>query len=200
MELAYPPGPERVPENLTRRTRSYRRRALAALAGLALFALLFFLLWFWFLAALCRALLALAAGHWQLRVILSGLCAAVLAYLMLRALRWERAPEADDLEIRAEEQPQLFAFIRRLAAEVGVPPPHRVYVSGRVNAAVSYDRRTAGLTGRRKSLEIGLALVNVLSLGEFKAVLAHELGHCAQRTMALGRWVHWAQGVATQLG
>src|SRR5262249_18853569 len=48
----------------------------------------------------------------------------------------------------------------------------------------------------RKNLEIGLGLVNVLSLGELKAVLAHEFGHFAQRTMAVGRWVYIAQQIA----
>jgi len=36
----------------------------------------------------------------------------------------------------------------------------------------------------------------VLNLGEFKAVLAHEFGHFAQRSMAVGRWVYIAQQIA----
>jgi Zn-dependent protease with chaperone function len=199
MELAYPPGPARVPENLTSPTRTYRRRVLLALAGLALFALLYCTLSVWFLTAACRALIELLVGHWQLRLSVGGLCAGALAYFMLRACWVVRAHESDDVEIGPEEQPQLFTFLRRLAAEAGVRPPHRVYLSSRVNAAVSYDRRSRALTSGHKSLEIGLALVNVLSLGELKAVLAHELGHCAQRTMALGRWVYVAQQVAAQL-
>jgi Zn-dependent protease with chaperone function len=48
----------------------------------------------------------------------------------------------------------------------------------------------------RKNLEIGLGLVNAVSLGELKAVLAHEFGHFGQRSMAVGRWVYIAQQIA----
>ncbi|UUZ56708.1 M48 family metalloprotease [Massilia sp. H-1] len=51
----------------------------------------------------------------------------------------------------------------------------------------------------KKNLEIGLALVNTLTLGELRAVLAHEFGHFAQRSMAVGRWVYVAQQIATHL-
>ena len=51
----------------------------------------------------------------------------------------------------------------------------------------------------RKNLEIGLGLTNVLTISEFKAVLAHEFGHFAQKSMAVGRWVYTAQQVANQL-
>ncbi len=51
----------------------------------------------------------------------------------------------------------------------------------------------------RKNLVIGLPLVNVLTLSELKAVLAHEFGHFAQRSMAVGSWVYIAQQVAMAL-
>jgi Zn-dependent protease with chaperone function len=50
-----------------------------------------------------------------------------------------------------------------------------------------------------KNLEIGLGLVNILNVGELKAVLAHEFGHFAQRTMAVGRWVYIAQQIAAHI-
>ncbi len=72
-----------------------------------------------------------------------------------------------------------------------------MYLSGRVNAAVFYDLSIANLLlPSRKNLEIGLGLVNVLTLGELKAVLAHEFGHFAQKSMAVGRWVYIAQQIA----
>jgi Zn-dependent protease with chaperone function len=199
MLLAYPPGPAVVPDNLTSPTRAYRRRAWLALAGLALFALLYLSLSLWFVAAACRDALALASGHWHVRTLLGGACASALAFFMLRALIAVRVQESEDIEIGPADQPQLFAFLRRLAHEAGAPPPHRVYLSGRVNAAVSFDHGPRKLLPARKNLEIGLALVNVLTLGELKAVLAHELGHFAQRTMALGPWVYVAQQVAGHL-
>ncbi|MEZ4372531.1 MAG: M48 family metalloprotease [Polyangiaceae bacterium] len=70
----------------------------------------------------------------------------------------------------------------------------------RVNAGVFYDLSLLNLLlPSKKNLEIGLGLVNVLNLSEFKAVLAHEFGHFAQRSMAVGRWVYIAQQITGHL-
>src|SRR6185436_15244071 len=92
----------------------------------------------------------------------------------------------DDIEVTAEDQPRLFAFINRLADEAGAPRAHRVFLSPRVNAAVFYDLSVLNLLfPSRKNLEIGLGLVNAVSLGELKAVLAHEFGHIIAKRDAL---------------
>src|SRR5207245_1204659 len=76
---------------------------------------------------------------------------------------------------------------------------YKVYLSARVNAAVFYDLSLLNLLlPSRKNLEIGLGLVNVLTLGELRAVLAHEFGHFAQRSMAVGRWVYVAHQITAQ--
>ena len=41
-----------------------------------------------------------------------------------------------------------------------------------------------------KSLLIGLGLVNVINLTEFKALLAHEFGHFSQKSMKIGSYVY----------
>ena len=117
---------------------------------------------------------------------------------MLKAIFFvKHGSGVDDIEITPEQQPELFGFMDRLADEAGAPRPHRVFLSPRVNAAVFYDLSILNLViPSRKNLEIGLGLVNVLTLGELKAVLAHEFGHFAQRTMAVGRWVYVAQQIA----
>ena len=47
--------------------------------------------------------------------------------------------------------------------------------------------------------QASLMLVNALTLSELKAVLAHEFGHFAQRSMALGNWVYIAQQIAAHI-
>src|SRR5207237_8947219 len=42
---------------------------------------------------------------------------------------------------------------------------------------------------------VGLGLVNVVDLAEFKAVLAHEFGHFAQRSVGLGSYLYVANRV-----
>jgi Zn-dependent protease with chaperone function len=131
----------------------------------------------------------------------AGASSAFLAIFMAKGLLFiQRSEGPRDYELKRADHPRVFRFLNAIAEEAGAPKPHRVFLSPRVNASVSYDLSLLNLIlPARKNLEIGLGLVNVLSLGEFKAVLAHEFGHFAQKTMAVGRWVYIAQQVATQI-
>ncbi len=200
-DLLYPPGPAQVPSDLTQATPSYRRHAWFAMLGLALFVLLYLAMLSWLCWTAYRQFSTIQITENMLGTALVGGCAAFLAIFMAKALFFiKRGSHSEDLEISAAEHPHLFAFLHRLADEAGAPKPHRVFVSARVNAAVFYDISLVNLLlPAKKNLEIGLGLVNVLNLGEFKAVLAHEFGHFAQRTMAVGRWVYTAQQVAAHI-
>ena len=197
-EGTYPRGPERVPAELTRPTRAYRRHAYLAVAGLLGFVALYFALagWFAWTAYRLTAGVIRTADHWLLLFPAAG--AAFLAVFMVKALIFIRRGERDGgVELAVADHPRLFAFLHRLADEARAPRPHRVFVSPGVSAAVYYDFSLVNLiVPSRKNLEIGLGLVNVLTLGELKAVLAHELGHFAQSTMAIGRWIYMAQQIA----
>ncbi|KQQ82570.1 Zn-dependent protease with chaperone function [Xanthomonas sp. Leaf131] len=161
------------------------------------------LVWFgWTAYRLVAGLLQGSGGEqaFWLWVVAAG--AAFLAVFMAKALVFNKRAERDTraLELSPAEQPALFAFLHRLADEAGAPRPHKVYLSAQVNAGVFYDLSLLNLLlPSRKNLDIGLGLVNVLNLGEFKAVLAHEFGHFAQRTMAVGRWVYIAQQIAAHI-
>lgn len=198
----FPAGPAFVPDGLTAPTPSYRRNARLAMVTLAGFMLFYFALmgWFaWTAYEIFRGLLASSTPN--LYVGIAGACSAFLAVFMAKALFFVQRPGgAQDYELKRQDHPRLFRFLNAIADEAGAPKPHRVFLSARVNASVSYDLSLLNLIfPSRKNLEIGLGLVNVLSLGELKAVLAHEFGHFAQKTMAVGRWVYIAQQVATQI-
>jgi Zn-dependent protease with chaperone function len=206
MESLYPAGPASVPAGLTAPTGNYRRNAWLAMLGLAGFMLAYLglMAWFgWTAYRLVAKLLAGAGGDGgALVTLLVAGCTAFLAVFMAKALIFRRRTEVSsaDIEISAAQHPELFAFLHRLADEARAPRPYRVFLSPRVNASVSYDLTLLNLLlPSRKNLEIGLALVNVLSLGELKAVLAHEFGHFAQRSMAVGRWVYVAQQIAAHI-
>jgi Zn-dependent protease with chaperone function len=197
-EQVYPAGPGAVPADLTRPTGAYRTHAWLAMGGLMLFVLLYLALAIWFSWTAYRLFASLAHGGDPFWTFVAGTCSAFLAVFMWKALVFVKHRHAiDDIEVTAEEQPRLFAFINRLADEAGAPRAHRVFLSPRVNAAVFYDLSVLNLLfPSRKNLEIGLGLVNAVSLGELKAVLAHEFGHFGQRSMAVGRWVYIAQQIA----
>ena len=202
MEDIYPAGPTAVPEKLTKPGSSYRRHAWYAMGGLLMFVLLYMALAGWFVWSGYRVInLALVGGHYALIYWVVGASCVFLAIFMLKALFFVRSGgEINDVEVTEPEEPKLFAFLYRLADEVGAPRPHRVFLSPRVNAAVFYDLSLLNLIfPSRKNLEIGLALVNVLTLSELKAVLAHEFGHFGQKSMAVGRWVYVAQQIAAHI-
>src|SRR5436190_15801870 len=187
--------------DLAKPTAAYRRHAWAAVGALVAFLLAYLGLAGWFLYTAYKLTFGAHAGASSGWGWLVALCAAFLAVFMLKALLFVKAGQLGrTLEIKRAEQPRLFEDLDRLADRAGAPRPHRVFVSARVNAAVFYDLSVLNLLfPSRKNLEIGLGLVNALSLGELHAVLSHELGHFAQRSMVVGRWAYVAQQIAGHL-
>ncbi|QRQ99833.1 M48 family metallopeptidase [Dyadobacter sandarakinus] len=95
------------------------------------------------------------------------------------------------IEIRKEHEPQLFQMVEELVKEVGTDFPKKIYLSADVNAAVFYDSGFwSMLLPVRKNLQIGLGLVNAVSVIELRAILAHEFGHFSQKTMKVGSYVY----------
>ncbi len=196
MSDLYPPRPAHIPEGLTRPSGRYRAHAWGAFAGLVAFLGLYFGLAAWFAYVTWTCLQAAVSGGE--RAFLAGLLAIPAGFLLLfmtKGLFFIRRGSTEGLtEISEAEEPALFAFVHRVADEAGAPRPHRIFLSPRVNAAVFYDLGFWNLVlPSKKNLEIGLGLVNVTTLDEFKAVIAHEFGHFAQGSMRVGRWVYLAQ-------
>ncbi len=194
--------PSPLLEKIARPTAAYRWRAWGALLGLAAFVAAYFALAAWFGMTALRLAGAVATGRQDgLLAVVGAAGSAFLAVFMLKALFFsKRGSTGNPFEVTAAQQPELFKFLHELADRAGAPRPHRVFLSAGVNAAVFYDLSLLNLViPSRKNLEIGLGLVNALSLGELRAVLAHEFGHFAQRAMAVGRWVYVAQQIAAHL-
>lgn len=95
------------------------------------------------------------------------------------------------MEIFEEDHPQLFAFIRQLAAETKTRLPKSVFLIPDVNAGVFYHSSFLSMFWpSKKNLDIGMGLVNSVNISEFRMALAHEFGHFTQRSMALGSYVY----------
>ncbi|WP_051293863.1 M48 family metallopeptidase [Pseudoduganella violaceinigra] len=186
---------------LTRPTVAYQRSARLAVAGLLAFVLMYFGLAAWLLLSAWRLVKTSehsgnGFGNWCAAIV-----AVLLAVVMLKAIFAVRHAMSPGLvEVKRAEQPRLFDYLMELADTAGAPRPHRVFLSNRVNAAVFYDLSLLNLIfPSKKNLEIGLPLVNAMPLGELRAVLAHEFGHFAQRSMAVGRWAYVAQQVVQEM-
>ncbi len=196
----FPRKPENVPPKLAAATAKYKWHAWLAMGGLFLFGLFYIGLTAWFGWATYQQLFVEAEMDGLLAII-KGVCAAILTIFLVKGLFFKKSSGGGGgFQVTAEDQPRLFDFLNRVADEAGAPRPHKVYLSASVNACVFYDLSLINfIFPTRKNLDIGLGLINVVTLSEFKAVLAHEFGHFAQRSMAVGRWVYTAQQVATQL-
>ncbi len=197
----YPNSPSDVPPELTQAKASYRRQAWLAMAGLLAFIVFYLALAACFGFIAYSNLIALQSGGVDLFQIVVAFIALLLTVFMVKSLFTVRKTgNPGGIEVTAEEEPKLFAFLHRLADEIGAPKPYRVFITPEVNAAVFYDLSLINLIfPSKKNLIIGLGLVNVTNLGELKAVLAHEFGHFAQGSMAVGRWVYIAQQIISHM-
>lgn len=100
------------------------------------------------------------------------------------------------IEVDRKTQPELFAIIDEIILETKVSRPGKVFLSPEVNASVSYNSLFWSMfLPVKKNLTIGIGLVNSLTVGELKSVLAHEFGHFSQRSMKIGGYVNQAEKI-----
>lgn len=102
-----------------------------------------------------------------------------------KAIRTRNEP-APGLILGEREAPQLWAMVRELAGAVGTRAPDEIRLVPEVNAAVSEQSRLLGLIGGRRTLYVGLPLLQGMRIDQFRSVLAHELGHYSGRHTRLG--------------
>lgn len=201
MSTLCPPRPEGVPETLTQASASYRRRAYLAVFALVVFLAAYFGLAAWFAYTSIRLFGLVGQSRQTIMLVIAALSSGLLAVFMIKAVFFVRRGKIEGLvPLDLERHPELARFIAQVADEAGAPHPRQVFLSHDVNAAVFYDLSLLNLfLPAKKNLLIGLGLVNVLNLSELKAVLAHEFGHFAQRSMKIGRWVYITQQIAAHL-
>jgi len=121
-------------------------------------------------------------------------------FLVLKAL-WVRLAPPGGREITRAEAPALFATIDGLRRELKAPAFHRVLITDDFNAAVVQLPRLGMLGWHRNYLLIGLPLMKALTVEQFKAVLAHELGHLSAGHGRMSNWIYrlrmsWARLMA----
>jgi len=202
MSNFYKKGPSDVPKTITKASSSFKRHVFLAMLALGSFIIVYIglMLWFGYHAYILFDA-AVNKGISPFYSIIAGICIGMLSIFMFKSLFiFKSKREGQDRELKREAEPELFDYIHKLADEVGAPRPYKIILTARVNASVFYDLNIFNLLiPSKKNLEIGLGVVNVLNIGELKAVLAHEFGHFAQRSMLLGRYVYTAQQIAERV-
>jgi heat shock protein HtpX len=147
-------------------------------------------------------LLAIAAGCLMIAYLafrsesanLQVLAASVFAVAIAGALLWSLFPRRDNFTapgplLDRESQPRLFAELEHIAACLHEPLPREVYLIGDMNAWVA-DRGGIMGFGARRIMGLGLPLLSLLKISQFRAVLAHEFAHYYGGDTRLGPWVY----------
>jgi Zn-dependent protease with chaperone function len=110
------------------------------------------------------------------------------------AILWSIIPRPEHFQppgpaLEAGSNPRLFKELNDVASRVGEPMPHEVYLVPDVNAGVLQRGGFMGSRGRRVML-LGLPLLQVLTVSEMRAVLAHEFGHYHGGDTKLAPWIY----------
>jgi Zn-dependent protease with chaperone function len=195
----YPQSPQNIDKSITAPGKEYITQVTKVFFSVVLFMLIYLallaiaggMLYYSIRAAFYMittkfSFITLAAGAGMI-----GL-AVMFAWFMVKFIFKTRKNENPQrIQIFEKDHPQLFAFIRKLAAETGTPFPKKIFISPEVNACVFYNSSFLSLfVPVPKNLEIGLGLVNSINMSEFKAVIAHEFGHFSQKSMKLGSYIY----------
>ncbi|WP_410655962.1 M48 family metallopeptidase [Amycolatopsis sp. lyj-112] len=130
------------------------------------------------------ALEVLALQHNIFAAVKLGIITVPVGWILLKTLLTvERATDDDvpGVAVTPENQPALWALVRELADEAGTRPPDEIYLDADVNAAVAERTSWLGLRVLRRRMVIGVPLIMGLRQDQFRAVLAHELGHYSNK-------------------
>lgn len=103
----------------------------------------------------------------------------------LIALERRNDDEVPGIPVTPAEQPELWALVHRLAADLGTRPPDELRIVAAVNAGISEDTRFLGLRVLRRRMFVGAPLLTSLTEKQLIAVLAHELGRFARHDTRL---------------
>jgi Zn-dependent protease with chaperone function len=114
------------------------------------------------------------------------------------ALGWSVVPRPNRFHppgprIDLAANPQLSAHLHDVAQRVGEPMPADVYLSMDMNAGVA-QRGGLFSSSQTRYMVLGLPLMQVLSISEVRAVLAHEFGHFRGGDTNLGPLIYRARG------
>src|SRR5215471_17184670 len=145
----YPPNVTGLPADLTVPNARYRTSVVIVLVSLFLF-LLFYLSLLAGSAWLCYLGLTYDMGtadrgNMTMKIVLIVLPVLLFLFLVKGLFKRSRSEDEMRIEIKEAEQPELFAFIRRLCQDTHAPFPYRIFLSPEVNASVFYHTSVLNL-------------------------------------------------------
>ena len=113
----------------------------------------------------------------------------VIVGIVLRSL-WITLPEPDGMELQREQAPALFDLIHEVTTKLNGPKIHHVLVSSDFNASVVQIPQFGMFGWLNNYLVVGLPLLRAFTPAEFRAVLAHEVGHLSGKHGGFSGWIY----------
>lgn len=127
----------------------------------------------------------LAGVHnWQVNLIVGGgppIAGIVLVGYMLRSMIPRRRGAHGGIILAYAAAPALHDLVQEIAAAIGAPRPREIRVDLEANASAALRKGAWSLFRRDLVLTVGLPLAAGLDSRQLAGVIAHELGHFAQR-------------------
>ncbi len=122
----------------------------------------------------------------------------ISAGLMVKAL-FVRFPEPEGLVIEPGYAPRLDELIEELRSKTGCPKIDSILLNGDFNCGIMQHPRLGILGFHKNILVLGLPLLDVIPVDEFKAILAHEMGHISGKHGVISGWLYRVQKSWDQL-
>jgi Zn-dependent protease with chaperone function len=111
------------------------------------------------------------------------------AFVLLRSL-WVAVPPPDGLRLQLQDAPELYRVVNEIASQLKAPRFHHILLTDDFNAGVIQRPRLGLLGWYSNYLIVGLPLMLALSPEQFRAVIAHELGHLSGNHSRFGGWIY----------
>jgi Zn-dependent protease with chaperone function len=105
---------------------------------------------------------------------------------------WTKVPAPEGFELSREEVPQLYELVEQTSDFLKSPRPQHILLTEDFNAAV-VTLPKYGVFGKRTYLILGLPLMQAISPEQFRAVLAHEIGHISEKHGSYAAWAYSLQ-------
>lgn len=196
----YPESPKEITKELTQLPSSYKLRAFLAILAIILFFILYsalvvalgYLVYYAFIYDMGNV------NKLTILMKIGAIAGSVMLFIFTLKFifKLKNHKPNNRIKLKKEEHKNLWLFIDKICQETGAPKPKNIYVDPDVNAYVAYSNTWLSLfLPIKKELTIGLGLVDSLNLSEFKAVITHEFGHFAQKSMKIGSYINSANTI-----
>jgi len=100
-----------------------------------------------------------------------------------------KVPDPEGTLLARDQAPELFEFVDETSVALQSKKPEKILITDSFNASVVTMPRF-GIFGQKVLLIIGLPVMKALSPEQFRAVLAHEIGHISGKHGRFSKWAY----------